>query len=434
MPNQFERTALIFGEDNVEKLKSARVAVFGVGGVGGYTVEALARSGIGTLDIIDNDKVCLSNINRQIIATHKTIGQYKVDVAAERIHDINPDAIVNVYKTFYMPDTKDMFDFCNYDYVVDAIDTVTGKIQLVLQAREAGVPIISSMGAGNKINPAMFEVSDIYKTSVCPLAKVMRYELKRRGVKKLKVVYSKEKPLLEGIDLDIENGAVTSILGPNGSGKTTLLKLFLGLLEPVSGDIFVCGRNLKEIPFKERARILAYVPQKHSAVFDYKVIDVCAMGRVAYTGIFSGVGREDLRIAMECLERMEISHLADKPYTKLSGGQQQMVIIARALAQQAKILVLDEPVTGLDYGNQISLLKLLKELASEGITCIKTTHYPEHALWTSGNAIFMKNGAIIAKGPTEQVVTSENLKAIYNTDIVLMKHPENGITTCVPLV
>lgn len=253
-------------------------------------------------------------------------------------------------------------------------------------------------------------------------------------IKKLCFGYSKEKPLLEGIDLDIENGAVTSILGPNGSGKTTLLKLILGLLEPVSGDIFVCGRNLKEIPFKERARILAYVPQKHSAVFDYKVIDVCAMGRVAYTGIFSGVGREDLRIAMECLERMEISHLADKPYTKLSGGQQQMVIIARALAQQAKILVLDEPVTGLDYGNQISLLKLLKELASEGITCIKTTHYPEHALWTSGNAIFMKNGAIIAKGPTEQVVTSENLKAIYNTDIVLMKHPENGITTCVPLV
>lgn len=191
----FSRTQLIFGEENMERLKSARVAVFGVGGVGGYVVEALARTGIGTLDIIDDDKVCESNINRQIIATHKTIGMYKVDVMKERILDINPDAVVNAYKTFYMPDTKDMFDFSQYDYVVDAIDTVTGKIQLVMQAKETGTPIISSMGAGNKVNPAMFEVTDIYKTSVCPLAKVMRSELKKRGVKKLKVVYSKEKPI-----------------------------------------------------------------------------------------------------------------------------------------------------------------------------------------------------------------------------------------------
>ncbi|MBQ9391828.1 MAG: tRNA threonylcarbamoyladenosine dehydratase [Lachnospiraceae bacterium] len=195
MLEQFSRTQLIFGADNMERLYNARVAVFGVGGVGGYTVEALARSGVGTLDLVDNDKVCLSNINRQIIATRKTVGKYKVDVAKERILDINPDAKVNTYKTFYLPETKDQFHFEDYDYVVDAIDTVTGKIQLVAQANEAGTPIISSMGAGNKINPTQFEVEDIYKTSVCPLAKVMRRELKKRGVKKLKVVYSKEKPI-----------------------------------------------------------------------------------------------------------------------------------------------------------------------------------------------------------------------------------------------
>lgn len=209
MQNQFSRTQLIFGADNMERLESARVAVFGVGGVGGYVVEALARSGVGTLDLIDDDKVCLSNINRQIIATTKTVGMYKVDAAKERILDINPDANVNIYKTLYMPDTKEQFDFTQYDYVVDAIDTVTGKIQMVLQAQEAGTPIISSMGAGNKINPAMFEVADIYKTSVCPLAKVMRRELKKRGVKKLKVVYSKEVPISpnEGImtECDLNN-------------------------------------------------------------------------------------------------------------------------------------------------------------------------------------------------------------------------------------
>ena len=195
MIDQFSRTELLFGSSAMEKLKNARVAVFGVGGVGGYTVEALARTGIGTIDLIDDDKVCLTNINRQIIATHKTIGQYKVDVAAERIKEINPDAIVNVYKTFYTPETADEFDFINYDYIVDAIDTVTGKLTLVERANQAGTPIISSMGAGNKLDPTAFEVTDIYKTSVCPLAKVMRRELKKRGIKKLKVVYSKEEPL-----------------------------------------------------------------------------------------------------------------------------------------------------------------------------------------------------------------------------------------------
>ena len=203
MLNQFSRTELLLGHDNMEKLKNARVAVFGIGGVGGFTVEALARSGVGTLDLIDDDRVCLTNINRQIIATRKTIGQYKVDAAKERILDINPDAVVNTYKTFFMPDAADAFDFSVYDYVVDAIDTVTGKIMLVEAAQKAGTPIISSMGAGNKLDPTAFEVADIYKTSVCPLAKVMRRELKKRGVKKLKVVYSKEKPLTPIDDMEI---------------------------------------------------------------------------------------------------------------------------------------------------------------------------------------------------------------------------------------
>lgn len=218
MLNQFSRTELLLGHDNMEKLKNARVAVFGVGGVGGFTVEALARSGVGTLDLIDDDKVCLTNINRQIIATRKTIGQYKVDVAKERILDINPDAVVNTYKTFFMPDTADEFDFSAYDYVVDAIDTVTGKIMLVEAAQKAGTPIISSMGAGNKLDPTAFEVADIYKTSVCPLAKVMRRELKKRGIKKLKVVYSKEKALTP-ID-DTANSCRSHCICPPGSART----------------------------------------------------------------------------------------------------------------------------------------------------------------------------------------------------------------------
>lgn len=218
MLNPFSRTELLLGHDNMEKLKNARVAVFGVGGVGGFTVEALARSGVGTLDLIDDDKVCLTNINRQIIATRKTIGQYKVDVAKERILDINPDAVVNTYKTFFMPDTADEFDFSAYDYVVDAIDTVTGKIILVEAAQKAGTPIISSMGAGNKLDPTAFEVADIYKTSVCPLAKVMRRELKKRGIKKLKVVYSKEKALTP-ID-DTANSCRSHCICPPGSART----------------------------------------------------------------------------------------------------------------------------------------------------------------------------------------------------------------------
>ena len=198
MLNQFSRTQLIYGSDAMEKLKNAKIAVFGVGGVGGYTVEALARSGVGQLDLIDNDTVCLTNLNRQIIATHSTIGKYKVDVAADRVHDISPDTPVNAYKMFYTPETE--FDFSGYDYIIDAIDTVSGKIALAVNATNAKVPIISSMGAGNKVDATAFEVTDVFKTSVCPLARVMRTELKKRGIKKLKVVYSKEVPLTPTTD------------------------------------------------------------------------------------------------------------------------------------------------------------------------------------------------------------------------------------------
>ena len=203
MLNEFSRTELLLGADSMEALANARVAVFGIGGVGGYAVEALARSGIGALDLIDDDRVCLTNINRQIYATHKTVGRHKVDVAAERIRDINPKCIVHTYKTFYLPETASQFDFTKYDYIIDAIDTVTGKLELITQANKAGTPIISSMGAGNKLDPAAFEVADIYKTSICPLAKVMRRECKKRGIKSLKVVYSKEEPIRPKEDMSI---------------------------------------------------------------------------------------------------------------------------------------------------------------------------------------------------------------------------------------
>lgn len=203
MLNQFSRTELLLGKEAMNKLSSSRVAVFGIGGVGGYTVEALVRSGIGTIDLIDDDKVCLTNINRQIYATRKTVGSYKVDIAKERILEINPNTVVNTYKTFYMPETAEQFDFSSYDYIVDAIDTVTGKIELAVNASAIGTPVISSMGAGNKMDPTAFEVADIYKTSVCPLAKVMRRELKKRGIQKLKVVFSKEMPLSPIDDMSI---------------------------------------------------------------------------------------------------------------------------------------------------------------------------------------------------------------------------------------
>lgn len=193
--NEFSRTELLIGQAALEKLQNSRVVIFGVGGVGGYVCEALVRSGVGHFDLIDNDTVSLTNINRQIIALHSTIGKLKVDVMKERMLDINPDVDVSVHPCFYLPETADQFDFSDYDYVVDAIDTVTGKIEIIVQADAHQVPVISSMGAGNKLNPAMMEVSDIYKTSVCPLARVMRRELKKRHIKHCKVVYSKEKAI-----------------------------------------------------------------------------------------------------------------------------------------------------------------------------------------------------------------------------------------------
>ena len=198
MNEQFSRTALLLGTDAINNLQNKKVAIFGIGGVGGYVCEALIRSGVGKFDLIDNDTVCISNINRQIIATHKTIGRYKTDVMKERMLDINPNAKITVHECFFLPETSDKFDFTKYDYIVDAVDTVTAKLQIIVQAKEAGVPVISAMGAGNKVHPEMFEIADIYKTEMCPLAKVMRRELKNRGIKKLKVVYSKEKPVYKG--------------------------------------------------------------------------------------------------------------------------------------------------------------------------------------------------------------------------------------------
>ena len=228
MSEAFSRTELIYGREAMERIASSHIAVFGIGGVGGYVVEALARSGVGALDLIDSDKVVTSNLNRQIIATRSTIGRFKVDVAAERIADINPDCKVRTFKIFYLPETADRFDFTDYDYVVDAIDTVTGKLTLIENAKAAGVPIISSMGAGNKVNPAAFEVADIYKTSVCPLAKVMRRECKKRGIKSLKVVYSKEEPRTP-LEL-IQEGSRRSI-----PGSTAFTPSVAGLI--IAGEI-----------------------------------------------------------------------------------------------------------------------------------------------------------------------------------------------------
>ena len=241
MLNQFSRTQLLFGPEAMEKLAQCRVAVFGIGGVGGYTVEALARSGIGALDLIDDDKVCLTNLNRQIYALRSTVGQYKVDVAKARVLDINPECRVTVYKTFYLPDTQDQFDFTQYDYIVDAIDTVKGKLALVENAQAVGTPIICSMGAGNKLDPTAFQVADIYITSVCPLAKVMRTECRKRGIKKLKVVYSQEKPIRP-----LEDPAISCrqhCICPPGTRKCTVRRDIPGstAFVPSVGGLIIAG-------------------------------------------------------------------------------------------------------------------------------------------------------------------------------------------------
>ena len=248
MLNQFSRTELLFGKYNMEKLNKAHIAVFGIGGVGGYAVEALVRSGICHIDIIDDDKVCLTNLNRQIIATRSSVGKYKVDVMKERILDINPEAEVNVFKCFYLPETKHLFDFKKYDYVIDAVDTVTAKIQLILQAKEADTKIISSMGAGNKIDPLKFQVADISKTSVCPLARVMRQECKKRGIKNVKVVFSTEKSRrpLEDMSISCRNHCICP---PGTKPKCTQRRDIPGstAFVPSVAGLIIAGEVLKDL-------------------------------------------------------------------------------------------------------------------------------------------------------------------------------------------
>lgn len=242
MTNQFSRTEILLGAEGVEKLKKSTVAVFGVGGVGGYVVEALVRSGIENIHIVDNDTVSLTNINRQIIATHSTIGKDKVCVMKERILDINPQAKVTEHKCFFLPETKDLFDFTQYDYVVDAVDTVAAKIQLIVQAKEAGVPIISCMGAGNKLDPSQFQIADISKTSVCPLARVMRQECKKRHIQKVKVLFSTEKPveLHSEIQQDLKNEP----------GKKRSLPGSIAFVPSVAG-LMIAGEVIKDLLKKD---------------------------------------------------------------------------------------------------------------------------------------------------------------------------------------
>lgn len=254
MLNQFSRTQLLLGKEAMDKLKNSRVAVFGIGGVGGYVCEALVRSGVGHFDLIDDDKVCLTNLNRQIIATRKTVGQYKTDVMKERMLDINPDIEVNVHKCFFLPENAEEFPFDQYDYVVDAVDTVTAKIELVMKAKEMEVPIISSMGAGNKLDPSAFRVADIYKTKMCPLAKVMRRELKQRGVKKLKVVYSEEKPTrpLEDMAISCRNQCICP---PGAKHKCTERRDIPGSVAfvPSVVGLIIAGEVIKDLTVEERA-------------------------------------------------------------------------------------------------------------------------------------------------------------------------------------
>lgn len=248
MLNQFSRTQLLLGEEAMDRLGASKVAVFGIGGVGGYVVEALVRSGVRSFVLVDDDKVCLTNLNRQIIATRKTVGKYKAEVMRDRILEINPDADVEVYKCFYLPENAGDFDFGTYDYVVDAVDTVTAKLELIMRAKEADVPIISCMGAGNKLDPTKFEVTDIYKTAMCPLAKVMRRELKKRGVKKLKVVYSKEKPTRPIEDMSI-SCRTNCICPPGAKHKCTERRDIPGSVAfvPSVAGLIIAGEVVKDL-------------------------------------------------------------------------------------------------------------------------------------------------------------------------------------------
>ena len=248
MLNQFSRTQLLIGEAAINKLQKSRVAVFGIGGVGGYVCEALVRSGVGAFDLVDDDKVCLTNLNRQIIATRKTVGKYKADVMKERMLDINPDVDVRIHRCFFLPENADDFPFDEYDYVVDAVDTVTAKIELILRAKAHNVPIISAMGAGNKLDPGRFKIADIYQTSVCPLARVMRRELKKRHVKNLKVVYSDEQPIrpLEDMSISCRTGCICP---PGAQHKCTARRDIPGstAFVPAVAGLMIAGEIVKDL-------------------------------------------------------------------------------------------------------------------------------------------------------------------------------------------
>lgn len=248
MLTQFSRTELLFGKEAMDKLAGSKVAVFGIGGVGGYVCEALVRSGVGAFDLIDDDKVCLTNLNRQIIATRSTVGKYKTDVMRDRMLDINPNVEVEVHKCFFLPENADDFPWDSYDYVVDAVDTVTAKIAFVMKCKEKNIPIISSMGAGNKLDGSQFKVADIYKTKVCPLAKVMRRELKKRGVKKLKVVYSEEIPTrpIEDMAISCRNNCICP---PGAEHKCTERRDIPGSVAfvPSVAGLIIAGEVAKDL-------------------------------------------------------------------------------------------------------------------------------------------------------------------------------------------
>ena len=248
MLNQFSRTGLLIGKEALERLSKAHVAVFGIGGVGGYVVEALVRSGIGNFDLIDDDKVCLTNLNRQIIATRDTIGRHKVEVMRERILSINPDAEVTTHRCVYLPENARDFDFSSYDYVVDAVDTVTAKLEIVMRAKESNIPVISCMGVGNKLNPTQLEIADIYKTSVCPLAKVMRRELRKRGVDKLKVLYSKEEPITP-LDDSEDTCREHCVCPPGTTRKCTQRRAIPGSISfvPSAAGLIIASEVVKDL-------------------------------------------------------------------------------------------------------------------------------------------------------------------------------------------
>ena len=248
MLNQFSRTEVLIGKEALERLSKAHVAVFGIGGVGGYVVEALVRSGIGNFDLIDDDKVCLTNLNRQIIATRDTIGRYKVEVMRERILSINSDAEVTTHRCFYLPENAQDFDFSSYDYVVDAVDTVTAKLEIVMRAKESNIPVISCMGVGNKLNPTQLEIADIYKTSVCPLAKVMRRELRKRGVDKLKVLYSKEEPITP-LDDSEDTCREHCVCPPGTTRKCTQRRAIPGSISfvPSAAGLIIASEVVKDL-------------------------------------------------------------------------------------------------------------------------------------------------------------------------------------------